>query len=175
MTSGFLDPSAWNVHISLDTTVIASVSWSRSMAHIMTGLKDEPPNAACWFISMTPLESCCICAFVRLKRPLIICFQPEPTLSNTHEGCHRAPIPALQSFHLFSWKQYLHGREARFQRFYKAWSRMDSCHQKEGCRLPLECKDGRLHLPCHWHQIFDPKDSRTIVVLVLRQPQGKLK
>jgi hypothetical protein len=32
---------------------------------------------------MMPLESCCICAFVGLKRPLITCFQPEPTLNNT--------------------------------------------------------------------------------------------
>ncbi len=53
------------------------------MAHITIGLKDVTLNAACWFILMMPLESCCICAFVRPKRPLIICFQPEPTLSNT--------------------------------------------------------------------------------------------
>ncbi|MDA1238528.1 MAG: hypothetical protein O3A15_06230, partial [Proteobacteria bacterium] len=43
-------------------------------AHIMTGSKDALLSAACWFISMMLLESCCICASVRPKRPLLHAF-----------------------------------------------------------------------------------------------------
>ena len=55
----------------------------RLMAHIMTGSKDALLSAVYWCISMMLLASCCICAFVRRKQPLTICFQPEPILNNT--------------------------------------------------------------------------------------------